>query len=184
MQCIPICSALTDDKGGGGNVLVEIVGYSSELLAPGTFRGTKCVVPFSLPLKSKGDKNEDSLLLETYHGIRVKIVYNIKAGLKRRSRLQQMQLITGLFSVISKHARNLKRTNTSVQFQSMCVQVTAVLCLDELCFFSHWLGRECQLSKHSTAVTWTNFDLRYVFVLVRFLLFYTTLSLNRELCHL
>ena len=105
MQCIPICSTLTDNK---GNVLVEIVGYSSELLAPGTFRGKKCVVPFSLPLKSKGDKNDDSLLLETYHGVRVKIVYNIKAGLKRRSRLQQIQLITGLFSVFSKHASNLK----------------------------------------------------------------------------
>ena len=104
MQCIPICSTLTDNKSGGGNVLVEIVGYSSQLLAPGTFRGTKCVVPFSLPLKSKGD----TLLLETYHGVRVKIVYNIKAGLKRKSRLQQIQLITGHFSVFSKHASNQK----------------------------------------------------------------------------
>ena len=64
-----------------------MVGYVIQLLPPGRVQDGVTKLPFQLPLKPNAGTGDD-VLLETYHGVRINVVYFLMAEVKR-GRLQQ-----------------------------------------------------------------------------------------------
>lgn len=58
---------------------IQLINYNLELVKPGKFPNGTTEVPFELPLKGKGGKQ----LYETYHGVFVSIMYNMRCDMKR-----------------------------------------------------------------------------------------------------
>lgn len=58
---------------------IQLVSYLIEIAAPGKIPAGKTDVPFEFLLKPRGSKT----LFETYHGVFVNIVYNLRAEMKR-----------------------------------------------------------------------------------------------------
>ena len=58
---------------------IQLVSYSIDLVKPGKFPHGTTEVPFELPLRAKAGKK----LYETYHGVFVNVMYNLRAEMKR-----------------------------------------------------------------------------------------------------
>lgn len=58
---------------------IQLVSYSLDLVKPGKFPHGTTEIPFELPLRAKAGKK----LYETYHGVFVNVMYNLRVEMKR-----------------------------------------------------------------------------------------------------